>query len=295
MKLLVEELEDLSLELKEVKNEIQRLNKLYSKFFDRDLRKDIDENTLLLRKLQRRLTRFLYSSIGELKLIKKHFPKLFSELKDDPILSPGISRISWLLNFKELSENKAKEELDKIKLKRNQLRRIKKEVTSFVEINYNSLKNYDLLDEIIDKKPDKIELLDFIKKKGKSLKREGWLVLINEPFINDYIKNYLTHYKELLSIENDQKKIYEEAGHHGTLTESMASNDYLSSKKARLKLEKRCKHMLYANPDYLKKLKSSKRLHKTFDTSDFNFFDSVRFKMIKEEDWLKEMNKLLES
>ncbi|MDD5023092.1 MAG: hypothetical protein PHU63_02905 [Candidatus ainarchaeum sp.] len=293
MKLLAEKLEKYSLDIKSLKEEIVRLNTIYNQCFDRDIRREMTEKQISLTRIKIKLKRLLRENLEELKLIKKHFPDFFNELKHDNYLSSSILSILWVLDFKQLKEDDARKKLEEVKSKRKQLRKIKKEVLSFLNVDYNSLKKFNLLDKILDKKPERKELLEWIEKKDALLKQEGWLILLNEPFITNYLKNYLFEYRMIVDQEKRMTVDYNYSSNMGTLSESEMDKSIREIRKNKNRIYRKCAHMLYSNTTYLKKLKSSKRFNESFDTFDFAFFDSIPLNHIKEESWVYEMSALL--
>ncbi len=293
MKLLIQELEEFSLSITEIKKEQIRLTKLYKASFDRDIRKDINIEKTKLKKAQFKLKKILYAGLEELKLIKLHFPGFYKELQTDEFISEPLQGLEWIFDFKLLSPKEAENKIMFIKEKKLQLRLAEKELKKFASVDKEELNKFPVLVEILKKNLTKDELLKWIRLKNKELKRKGWLVLLNEPYIENYVHNYLNYFKKVLIEEANAVKFYNESTKKGSIAETKALDKLNLVKKLRRKTSRNCKHMLYSNPYYLKKLKSMNRFSSTFSDFEHNFLDTIPFKNINELQWLKEMNDLL--
>lgn len=293
MKLMTEELDEYAHKIKETKEEILRLSRVYKQFFDRDIRRELDEQKLKLKKLKKDSRNLLYKDIDELRLLKKHFPEFLKELEKDPFISSSMDAVKWLLDFKELPREKAEKELESLRKKRKQLRDAKKIITSFSRVETKKLEKLELFKDVLKKDLSKEDLLEWMDDQDKFFKRKGWLVLLNYPFIEVYIKNYLVNYKNALDDEKFYHQSYVQGSEQGSLSESETAKDLKIARKMRKGLERKCKHMLYANTKYLKKLKSSKRFGTNFSNFEHDFFDSIEMKHIDEEKWVKQMKELL--
>ncbi len=253
----IDGLETHSKKIIELEERLLELRKKYRKILDSSLREEIIFQEKNIKKEKTKTLMFLYENITELKLIKKHFPAFFSELEKDEGIGKLIEKIKWIIEF--TFQKEPLERFEKIK-------KIRKELS---------------------KKDEEQDL---------KLKQEGWVLILNEPLIDVYIKKYLrcyfSHFNMAKKIENEYKN---SQLHLGSAELSEMHKKMVDERKKAKKYEICLKKILYANPDHLKKLKNSKINTSNYTVYEHKFFDTIITKKIDEIKWVEEMDKILKN
>ncbi|MFA5050119.1 MAG: hypothetical protein WC501_03870 [Candidatus Micrarchaeia archaeon] len=257
----LEKLQERSEKIKKMDNELLELKRKYRKILDGSIRQDIFELERKTKKEKSNLVMFLYENIPELKLIKKHYPKFFTELETDIGIGRSLCKMKWILEF-EPNKN-AKEELEKI--------------IKIQQDAGNAGKNK-------------------IEKRDPKLRKKKFLLILNEPIIDRYLKRYMKKYFAHLDAEKKLEEKYESKKMHiGSVELNKIQEEIISEKKNIKRYEKLMKKILYSNPEHLKKLKSTKITGSFYSAREHQFLDSVQNKNIDEIKWVEQMDRILKN
>jgi hypothetical protein len=294
--MLIDYLEEAAALLSEKKDSYHKLNRQYKKFYSKDLREEMDLLKAEINKKNREVNEKLYDNLHELESIKNYFPDLYNVFLDDPNIGSLIKKKTWLLERKEEKKQKAEVKIIEIKEKRAQLR----DAVSFIKkwpretIDAKSLiATWSALKNEIKGEMDKDDVLIKIKDLDKLLKREGWLVLINESMVDQPLNSFSQKIKELKYDEVEKTRGIEEAKGKGSVKEYAALKEYRTSQKKRKRMERIIRHLLLASSSFLEKLKKRKKGNIPNDIEAIA--NSIKIKKINEKVWLKEMRKKLET
>ena len=241
---------------------------------------------------------YIYKHMQELFLLKKRFPNFFQMLKEDQSLGKVIEKIEWLLDFKKLDHAACQQELAKLKEQRKQLGDVKDFLRKWVgRIDRKSfIATWPFLKAELKTDLDKDEVLEIIKRKNRELKRKGWLILLNEPFVFYALDRLFSKLKKFKQVEVDKKSEVEKLKGRGIYAQSEAEKKLKEAARKRRKMEKKCEHLLLANYEYFQKLKKQKV---TWNDKTANLFladlvEKIDVKLLDEKRWVAEMNKRLQ-
>lgn len=299
--MLVDYLEDASAGLRALEQRLMRLDKEYKLFFDRDIKEQMYNVKKEIAKERINSFNYLYRHLQELVLVKKRFPDFFQVLKEDQYLSKVIGRLDWLLDFKKLESGLCQVELQKIKGQRRQLRDMRDFLKTWVgKLDKKSIKvTWPVLqDGALENAPenmDKDEFLQAIRKKNRELKRKGWLFLLNEPFIAHMLDGLFTKLKQARQKEAEKKMDFEKAKGRGIYSEHDAEKSLRTAKKERVRMERKCEHLLLANYEYFQKLKKQRITWRDKVANVFlkDLVAKIDVPPLDEKKWFMEMEKRL--
>jgi len=291
--MLVDYFEEEAGKIKKMLDRIHDLNQQYRDLFDPDIREQMYRMKKSVKREQAILMDETFSNIQEFRFLKKYFPSFFDELKNDEFLGKSVSRMEWLIGFKELKEGEAQKEFEKIKKSRKELREAKKFMLKWVgRIDPSSIEaTWKPLKGEIEEGMDKEDVLEIIENIDSDLRRKGWLVLMNEPFVYGRIYDFIEKIKNARAEESNKKFQIQKSKGQSTSKEYEAEQNYRDAVKKRKHTERMLEHFLKSNPSFLDKIKKKKTVWRDKTTSDFmkKFSERVNVKKINETIWIKEM------
>ena len=293
--LLIDYLQSQAEELRKTEDELKKLNEIYRKSYDKQLREEIKHQTTKLRKKRFEVKEHISKNIEEFRLLRSNFVDLFNVFLEDERLRPIILQKIWLTDFKLLDEEKGQKELQQIRERRKEL----KEAEDFLgkwhgEIDAKSLKaTWKVFDAEIEGKLHKEELLQKLPDIDKRYVKKGWLIMINEPFVYKQLRKFSEWLKKLYGDEKLAKAKYEKSIGKGTRTEYETVKEYKRIIKERKNAENKCINMLLANPQVARKLKSSVGVMRFHDKTITNLLKDLKITPINEKEWKEEMQKRL--
>ncbi len=296
--MLVDYLEESSVSLRDLEQKLVKLDKDYKLFLDRDIKDQMNLVKKDIRKTWSMSVDYIYKHLQEFFLLKKHFPNFFQMLKEDQSLGKVIEKIEWLLDFKKLDHAACQQELAKLKEQRKQLRDVKDFLRKWVgRIDRKSLiATWPFLKAELKTDLDKDEVLEIIKRKNRELRRKGWLILLNEPFIFYALDRLLSKLKKFKQVEADKRTEFEKLRGRGIYAQSEVEKKLKEAARKRRKMERKCEHLLLANYEYFQKLKKQKVTwrDKTANLFLTDLVEKIDAKLIDEKRWVVEMNKKLQ-
>ncbi len=293
--MLVDYLENASVELRKMEGKIQELDKQYRKYLDKQLRQEITGAKKELSRKRTEIYEEIMKSMQEIYLLKKYFPQLLDVFTEDKQIGNLLRKKSWLFDFRNVAATN--DELEDLRKKRNDLSDAKDFLKKWVgRIDSKSLNaTWPILKGKIKDESDRDEVIAAIEEEWKVLNKRGWLLTLREPYI---MKPFRRIMKKLNKASEGvvQKNIdLEKSKGKGTLTEYNSSKELKKAQKKKRTLERKCLHLLYANPEFLMKLKGETRWsQKKIDLFADNFVKRIEFVPINEERWLREMRKRVE-
>jgi len=293
--MFVDYLEDEAEKLRKMSEKLHELSQQYRDFFDPQLREEMHVIKKKIRREQFIIRDEAFSNILELRLLKKYFPNFFEELKNDEFIGKTLSRMEWLLDFKELKN--ASKEFEKIKKSRKELKEAKKFVSKWVgKMDHSSIEaTWKVLKGNIEDEMVKDDVLEIIDNLDLELKRKGWLVLMNEPLVYGRVSKFIEKIKISREDEFSKKHSLHQVQGLGTKNEYKAEKEYREAVKRKKYSDKRLEHFLQSNPSFLANIKKNKTTWRDKVTSNFmkNFSKKVSVKRLNEQVWVKEMKEKL--
>ncbi|MBS3067514.1 hypothetical protein J4450_02330 [Candidatus Micrarchaeota archaeon] len=297
--MLIEYLEQSAADLRALEQRLLGMANQYRMFMDRDIREQMEELKKEIRKNQAKILSKVYAHMQEFVLLKRHFPGFFQVLKEDQYLSRVINRIEWLFEFKKLDAATCQVELLKIKEQRKQLREAKEFLKKWVgKVDKKSMEaTWPILKDQIADKMDRDEVRGIIKNKNKELRRKGWLLIINEPFIISVLNRLFEKLKKIREQEAEIKLEIERLKGKNIYARSDAEKKLKLVTKERKKMERKCEHVLLANYEYLLKIKKQRPTWRDKTANMFmqNLIEKININPINEKLWIEELNKKLNS
>lgn len=299
--MLVDYLEEASADLRELDSKLVKLSHQYKQFYYAELREEMNGIKKKIHKKKQEIIDNIYKNSQEFFLIKKHFPQFFQLLKEDEQLAKIFEQVSWLSDFKILDSKQASSIITEIKKQRAIIREIKDFLKKWTgKIDSRSLiATWDILKGELTGELEKDEVLQVLNRKNKELRRKGWLVMLNEPFIFKQLAKIFEKLKKLRNEVIEKKTEVEKSKGKGTLAESAKLKELKKTESKKRKLERMCEHMLLVNHAFLIKIKSQKPSFRTnYKTENINnvvlsIINNLNVKTIDEKKWLAEMkNKL---
>ena len=142
----------------------------------------------------------------------------------------------------------------------------------------------------------KDEALQIVSDIKKELKRSAWLVLVNEPVILNQIHRFLNRLKTAIKEETAKRDAQERAKGHGTYQEFKAKQELDAAVKKRVRIEKKCRHLLMANPKFLRSFKKKGMLWRDKSIAQFmnGFLGSLNTVDVNQNELAKEVRKRIE-
>jgi hypothetical protein len=296
--MLVDSLEKIAEEIAELQERLKQLDKEYKKEFDRDIKEEMNRIRKEIKRKKYELNECVYNNLEEFRLLKKHFPDLFNIFIEDEIIGSTLKKKEWLIEFKELKKKECEKKFGEIKAKQAQLKEAKAFLKGWVgPIDARSLgATWNVLKDVLADKMEKDEALAAIEDASKKLKKEGWLVMLNEPLILQPLRRFFKMLKKASEEEYEKKAALEKAKGRGTISEYKATKELRDAQKKRKKIERMCRHLLLANSKFLHKMKNRKITWGDSATEELlrNVLNKIEIKNIDEKKWIKEMKKRLE-
>ncbi len=295
--MLIDYLEDAAGELAVLEEKQALLGKEYQVMRDAETRERLAQAKKDIKKKRFEVLEYLYENLQELGLLQKHFPLYVTSLLDDPHLSEILKRVTWLLDFKKMDSPTCQKELLRIKSLRRQLYEARDFLRQWSgSIDRRSLEaTWPVLLGLLEDRMDKDEVLMVIKRKNRELRKEGWLIILHEPFIEPVINKFLERIKELRA-EALEKRQELKKSTKGIYNQEVLLKEAARTEHEERRLLRRLRHMLLASYSYLLTLKKQKRTWR--DTSSMNvLFSSILQKIsiaeINERVWLAKIKKRL--
>ncbi len=295
-KLLVDYLEDSAEFLSEKRKRLRELNRQYNEVYDKQLREEMDRVRRDIGKKRAEIVEMLYENVDELRYLKKYFPELLDVFMDDENIGRILKKKSFLFeDVKPLGEKEAMKKLGGIKEKRRQLRDAKKFLHKWTgTISGRQLgATYPVLKDKITGSVDKEEAIEVIKKINGKLRREGWMVLINSPFIVDPLQRLMGRKKMLEFAELQKRKACEEAEGRGTAAEYTAKKNLENVEREKAHVGRMIKHILLTNPEFLSSLKKAKGWSRGRANPLEGIAEKIPLNRIREKIWMEKMKKRL--
>lgn len=297
--MLVDYLEESSEELQSLYNRLHKLDKQYRTFFDRNIREEMARVKKSIRKKRFEINEELYCRLQELEFLRRYFPEFFSVLLEYEYVGHSIKVKLWLLDFKKKDAETCKKKLKELKNQRRELRKAREFLRKWVgKIDAKSLvATWPLLKSHVQKTMDKDEALEAVKKAAKELRKKGWLILLNEPYVVDILQRFLTKLHKASGQEQKLKRKVDTAKGQGSVAEYDSLREYKKIQRRRKRWERFCRHLLFCNTVLLEKLKTGKisLKEKELDSKAKLLAQSVNPRKVGEKIWMQEMKKKLSS
>ncbi len=297
--MFIEYLEKVTAELNWMENKLQVLEKEYRKGFDRQAREEINGIKKEIKTKKLEIGEKIYENLWEMRLIKKHFPALFTVYIEHETIGPVLKNKMWLIDFKGMPIKECEKKINEIKNKRKQLKESIKFLKGWVgSIDAKSMvATWNVFKDVLKEKDkrDKDEVLALIKEMNKASLREGWLVMLNEPLILKPLYRFFTLLKKAYENEYEKKNAFEKSKGKGSISEYNTTKELREAQKKRMRIEKLCRHLLLANSHFLAKIKTNKPTwrNKSIDNFIKGFLNSIKIPNIDEKKWLNEIKSKL--
>jgi hypothetical protein len=296
-RLLVDYLEDSASYLREKREKLRKLEETFKKIYDRDIKKEMAEIKIEIRKKQSEVNYQLLLNLEEFRALNKYYADLLNVFMDDEYIGKVIGKKAWLLDFRQTPPKLAAAKLQQIKQWRSQLRDAKAFLRKWVgRVDARSIvATYPVLRGHMSGEMDKEEALAAVDRADRVLLREGWLLLISDSLIQIPLAKFMTNINKLRYEEVQASHAMNQARGRGTVAETAALRKFQEITRRRQHYEKMIEQVLLANPRYLKALKKDKNwLAKNRSSSLDKLVQGVSPKSIKERVWLNRMRKKLE-
>jgi len=295
---LVEYLDNAAKEIEVMKQKVKHLREKYRETEDKDLLNEIANMYKIANIKKRGIWETIYENIEEFRFMKKHFPRLFEVYIEDEAIGKLIRKKEWLADFVERGKTEAQEKLGELKKGIMLLKEIKHESknweTPFASKMFGDAWQY--VEGRIEKKTTRDELLQIVDNEIEKLRKHGWGVILNEPFILKHLHRFFNGLKNAVNVESVVRRKMEQSKGQGTYWEYKAKQELNSAIMGRKRAERLCRHLLMANPKFLKNFKAQNMVWRDKDVAIFikKFLDEISVPEINEKEWVKEMKKKLE-
>ena len=293
--MLVDYLEKTSQELSELTRKLHEVDQDYRKYFDKQLRQEVQTAKKELQKKKSEVYEEIAGRMQEIYLLRKYFPKLLDVLLEDEYVGQIVKKRSWLFDFKGMKKETIGREIAIVKAKRKELGEARDFLKKWVgRIDARSLiATWPSLKGSINSDLDKDEALVIIKEKDNELKRNGWLLMLNEPYILKILSKKVEKLRKATDEVVKLKTEVDKSKRNGTVAEYNAMKAFREAEKKRKRFERICRHIVFSNPEFLMKIKGQKSSWQSTKTNNFmtSFIKKLEFKVVKEEGWLREMRK----
>jgi hypothetical protein len=294
--MLIDYLEEAAADLKRKKEEYQRLNREYHKFYSKDLRDEMDALRGEIKTKSREVTEQVFDNLRELLLIKRYFPELYGILLEDEGIGALIKKKDWLLDRKEEKKESAEKKMKEVRAGRAQLREARKFLEKWPRQNIDAKSitaTWPVLKDILSGEPDKEDALGAIEKKERELIREGWKILLNESMMQKPLDRLMDRIKSLKAEEDKRRAEAAGAKGKGSVKEYETQKALEKALKERERMERVARHLILSSPAYLEKLKKPSPQMKKTRTSLDRLTEGIKKRSINETAWLKDMKKRL--
>jgi hypothetical protein len=294
--MFIDELEEKAAALRHGKEGLQDLNRQYRQFYSRDMRDEMAAKRKEIAKMRAEASELVWENLRELALIKRYFPDLYAMLLEDPGIGDVIRRRDWLVDRKEEGRDAAEKRLNDIRQRRRQLR----EAGKFVEkwpggaLDARSLvATWPALKGALHGEMQKSDAVAAIGRRQDELILDGWKVLLNASMIGGTLRKFLARAQGLRSEELSKQMEMSRAKGKGSVKEYEAAKEYEKARAARERMDRVCRHLLLASPQFLDAVKKELRGGKK-DKGDLErIVASIPVRRINEKEWLSEMRKRL--
>jgi len=296
MKLLIDCLEEGSAYLRDRKELLIKLEAQYRRVADNDIKTEIAEIKRGMAKKKAEMKEEILLHLEEFRYLKSYFPGLLEVLLEDPLVGKIVSDKSWLLHFKPLTKEQAGITLAQIRAQRVQLREARKFVIKWAgRVKSKTLvQKYPALKGHIQGDLDRDDVLEAIKKADLGLRRQGWLVLINDSLIGLPLGKFMHKLAEARHSEAKALEDHLRSQGKGTFAEVNSLRNAQRAQKKREHYEAVLRQILLANPSYLRELKKKKHwLAREKKDPLQRFAETVTPHSVREKAWMNEMKKRL--
>jgi len=296
MSLLIDYLEDAASYIHARRARLRQLEGEYRRSHDPDIKLEMNSVKREVARKAAEVNDELLVNLDEFRHIKKYFPDLLEVLMEDDCLGRAIGRKAWLLDFRPLQPKEALVRLADARGRRRQLR----EAGTFIrkwaggKIKAAELvSKYPVLKGHVKEGMEPDDVTAAIKSLKQSIRREGWLVLLNDSLILEPLTKLTNELSALCYEEEKARSEYEAAKGKGTMLEASKLRQLERAGKRRQHGERMLRHLLLANPSVLHSMKKKHWLSKEKQTPLQRFAASVTPRMVKERAWLDAMKKKL--
>lgn len=295
--LLIDYLEDAAQKIREHKEKLQKLDKQYRHYYDRDTRREMILIRKEIKRIKGDLKYELLLNLEEFRYLHKYFPELLQTFMEDEHIGPALRKKAWLLDFKPTQGKEAAMKLAQLKHMRIQLREARKtlggwvgtvEARAFVA-TYPALKGH-MTEDL-----EKDEAIELTRKIDKELLKEGWLLLISDALVKIPIMKFMNRIQMLRGNELLAMGEFQRSKGKGTVKETEAQRNLEKISRRKEHYENVLKQILLSNPSYLRLLKRKDSwISRERKTAFQKFIRTIVPHKVKERAWLNEMNKKLE-
>ncbi|HIH22683.1 TPA: hypothetical protein HA238_03070 [Candidatus Micrarchaeota archaeon] len=296
--MLIDYLEDAAREFGGMKEKQKELFAKYKQTMDRTIRDELAalKKNAIVKK--REIYEKIYENLDEFRVLKNQYPALFQVYLDDENIGKFVSKKAWLSSFKEMKMDEIQKALAVLSSKMKQLEESKSELEKWIgAIDEKAIgATWPVLKGRIQSGMSKDEALQIVSDIKKELKRSAWLVLVNEPVILNQIHRFLNRLKTAIKEETAKRDAQERAKGHGTYQEFKAKQELDAAVKKRVRIEKKCRHLLMANPKFLRSFKKKGMLWRDKSIAQFmnGFLGSLNTVDVNQNELAKEVRKRIE-
>jgi len=196
-----------------------------------------------------------------------------------------------------MTKKKAEDKLMKVKDQRTQLLEARKFVQKWPreQIDAKSINaTWPVLKEQLSGELDKEDVLEAIAEKDRELKHSGWLVLLDDSMIQDALDRFSQKIKRSLVQEREKAEEAENARGKGSVKEYETAKELEAASAKRKNYERKLKHLLLANREFLIQLKKNGKWDKK-NSCIKDLVIQIPLNKINDKEWVKEMKKRLEA
>lgn len=297
MGLLIDYLEEAAAYLKEKKEALRKLDKMYRRVYDSDLVREMKSIRLEMARKRSEVTTELLYNLEEFRALHKYFPQLLQAFMEDGYIGKVIRKKAWLLDFKPAGAEEAAAKLEQLRQWRAQLKDAKKFLRGWMgKVDARSFcATYPALRGYLKGEVDKEDVIQVIDGVDKLLRREGWLLLITDSLIHVPLSKFIIKYNDIRFDETKARLALARMRGRGTVAEAQATDALREIQKKKEHYERVITQLFLANPFYLESMKKKKTWLSRDKTGVIErFAKGITPHKIKERVWLNEMRKKLE-
>ncbi|MBI5223250.1 hypothetical protein HY990_02415 [Candidatus Micrarchaeota archaeon] len=294
--LLIEYLDDASIKIAKMQDEIHSIKQQFLKISDSDLRRDLSRKKVELKKFSATIKEYLLVHLDELRYLRKYYPDLLISFQSDPNIGPILETRLWLLDFKELPASEASFLLGQLRRQRQGIKEVRLVLRgSHGKIDLTSiLKQYPFLRGRLRENMVREDAFVALDQFDRILLREGWLLLLTKTLIKIPLSKYLdklSHYGYRLILATKESH---KASGRGTVMETAALKRIEKLKQKIMHYEKFTHQILLANPSFLMSIKTKdKWLSHERKTILDKLARTITPVLVRERIWLNQMQKKL--
>lgn len=294
--MLIDDLEQAGERIAQAHQRLHQLDLQYRQSYDRDIRSEMDAVRKIIRREKARVREELYHQLQELSLIQRHFPDLFQVLQEYDEIGSVIGQMKWLVEFRPAPKT-SPAELEKLRKQRRLMAKAREFLQSWAgPIDARSLEaTWPLLRGKLKASMDRDEALQVVDETEQALRRQGWRLLINEPYIQTILARFLRQYQKARSQEIQAKTAQESARGRGSVAEYDAAEAYRSATRARAHWERYIRHLLLSNHAFLGRLQRERITWKdaSMSTMARALVLGIAPRTVNEVTWLSQMRQRL--